>query len=112
MEIVNAVSKVRFASSAPQHVHLARGQALRVNLICMEAGQKDRAAEGPCAYYVVAGSASLTTGGSASMTAGGAGKQAHFLPAGHVAHLDAGEGHTLSNAGEGRLICLMFRPAK
>jgi quercetin dioxygenase-like cupin family protein len=109
MEIVNAVSKVRFASSGPQRVHLARAPQLRVDLICMEAGQKDHSAEGPCAYYVIAGSAQLTTSGSA---AGGTApeKTAHPLAAGHLAQFEAGEFHTISNAGEGRLICLMFRP--
>jgi len=101
MEIVNAVSKVRFASSAAQHVHLARGDGLKVDLICMEAGQKDRSADGPCAYYVVTGSASIAVG-----------KAAQALPAGHVAHLAPDEHHTISNAGEGRLICLMFRTAE
>ena len=103
MEIVNAVSKVRFASSGSQHVHLARGDSLRVDLICMEPGQKDRVAEGPCAYYVVTGSAVLAPGGSAD---------GQPLPAGHLAELADGERCTLANAGEARLICLMIHPPK
>lgn len=105
MEIVNAVSKVRFASSGPQHVHLARGRGVRADLICMEAGQKDRSVEGPCAVYVITGLASLTASGRAD-------KDSQSAPAGHMAHLDEGEARAITNAGEGRLICLLFRPAE
>jgi len=101
MEIVNAISKVRFASTGPQHVHLARGQSYRVDLLCMEAGQKGPPAAGPCAYYVVTGSASLT-----------AGAKPHELPAGQLAQLEPGEAHTIANAGQNRLICLVIRAAK
>jgi quercetin dioxygenase-like cupin family protein len=117
MEIVNAISKVRFASTGPQHVHLARGESFRVDLLCMDAGQKGPPAAGPCAYYVVTGSATLTTGGSASLTTGGsanitAGPKPHELPAGRLAQLDPGEAHTIANAGQNRLICLVIRAAK
>jgi len=101
MEIVNAISKVRWASTGPQHIHLVRGNSLRVELLCMEAGQKSLPATGPCAYYVVAGSAELAAGG-----------KPHPLPAGQLAELGPGEGHTVANAGPGRLICLMIRAAE
>lgn len=108
MEIVNAISKVRFASTAPQHIHLARGESFRVDLLCMETGQETPPAAGPCAYYVVAGSAELTAGGSAMLTAG----KPHQLPAGQLAQLGPGETHTLANAGQNRLICLVIRAAE
>ena len=124
MKIVNAISKVRFASTEPQHIHLARGNSFRVDLLCMEVGQKDHPATGPCAYYVVAGSAMLTTGGSAHSTPSAGSGQAgsgqakltvsepHQLPAGQLAELGPGEAHTIANAGQGRLICLMIRAAE
>jgi quercetin dioxygenase-like cupin family protein len=101
MDIVKAISKARFSSTGPQHVHLARGEPFRVDLLCMEAGQKCPTAAGPCAYYVVTGSASLTTGA-----------KPHELPAGQLAQLDGGEAHTIANAGQSRLICLVIRAAK
>jgi len=121
MDIVNAISKVRFASTEPQHIHLARNDAYRVDLLCMEAGQTSRAAAGPCAYYVIAGSAKLTTSGSAKLTTGGsaklttggsAGPDERPLPAGQIADLGLDEAHVLANAGEGRLICLVIQAAE
>jgi len=117
MEIVNAIAKVRFASTGPQHIHLARANSFRVDLLCMEAGQKSPPAAGPCAYYVVAGSAKLTAGGSAHSTGSGqakltAGGRPHQLPAGQLAKLGPGEVHTIANAGQGRLICLVIRAAE
>ena len=124
MEIVNAISKVRFASTGPQHIHLARADSFRVDLLCMEAGQKSLPAAGPCAYYVVAGSALLTTGGSTHSTPSAGSGQAgsgqakltaskpHQLPAGQLAELGPGEAHTIANAGQGRLICLVIRAAE
>jgi mannose-6-phosphate isomerase-like protein (cupin superfamily) len=100
MEIVNAISKVRFASTGPQHIHLARGNSFRVDLLCMEVGQKSLPATGPCAYYVVAGSALVTA------------VKPHQLPAGQLAELGPGEAHTIANAGQGRLICLVIRAAE
>ena len=116
MEIVNAIAKVRFASTAPQHIHLARASSFRVDLLCMEAGQKSLPAAGPCAYYVVAGSALLTASGSAPSTGSGQAKltasEPHQLPAGQLAELGPGEAHTIANAGQGRLICLVIRAAE
>jgi len=95
MDIVNAVSKVRFATARPQRVHLAKGAGQLVEMICLEAGQEVTVASGPWVYYVVAGTARL-------VSAGGQGT----LGPGHLACLGAQEPHTVSNAGEGRLICL------
>ncbi len=102
MDIVNAISKVRFASTGPQQVHLARNDAYRVDILCMEAGQKSRAQAGPCAYYVIVGSAKLTAGGSASA-------DEYPLPAGQMASIGPNEAHTVANTGEGRLICLVIQ---
>ena len=102
MDIVNAISKVRFASTGPQHIHLARNDAYRVDLLCMEAGQTSRATVGPCAYYVIVGSAKITTGGSAE-------RDERPLPAGQIVDLGPDEPHTIANAGQGRLICLLVR---
>jgi quercetin dioxygenase-like cupin family protein len=116
MEIVNAIAKVRFASTGPQHIHLARANSFRVDLLCMEAGQKSPPAAGPCAYYVVAGSARLTASGSAHSTGSGQARltasEPHQLPAGQLAELGPGEVHTIANAGQGRLICLVIRAAE
>lgn len=120
MDIVNAISKVRFASTGPQNIHLARTDSYRVDMLCMEAGQKSRSAGGPCAYYVIAGSATLTTSGSAKLTTSGsatltangsAGPDERPLPAGQIADLGPDEPHVLANAGEGRLICLVVQAA-
>ena len=102
MDIVNAISKVRFASTGPQNVHLARNDAYRIDLLCMEAKQASRAAAGPCAYYVIAGSARLTANGSA-------GTDEQSLPAGQIADLGPDEAHVLANVGDGRLICLVIQ---
>ncbi len=117
MKIVNAIAKVRFAATAPQHIHLARVSSFRVDLLCMEAGQKSLPAAGPCAYYVVTGSARLTTGGgSAHSTGSGQARltasEPHQLPAGQLAELGPGEAHTIANTGQGRLICLVIRAAE
>jgi len=105
MDIVNAIAKVRFASTGPQQIHLARNDAYRVDLLCMEAGQTSRAAAGPCAYYVIAGSAKVATGGSA-------GQDERTLPAGQIADLGPDEPHAIANAGQGRLICLVVQAAR
>ncbi len=102
MDIVNAISKVRFASTGPQNIHLARTDAYRIDLLCMETGQASRTAAGPCAYYVIAGSAKLTTKSSA-------GQDERPLPAGQIADLAPNEAHVLTNVGEGRLICLVVQ---
>lgn len=95
MDIVNAVSKVRFASARPQRVHLAKSESQLVELVCLEAGQEVRVTTGPWVYYVVAGAARLTCPDG----------QGDLSP-GQLACLGPEETHTLANAGEGRLICL------
>jgi mannose-6-phosphate isomerase-like protein (cupin superfamily) len=95
MDVVNAVSKVRFATARPQRVHLAKGDSQLVELICLEAGQEVRVATGPWVYYVVAGTARLVCPDAEGT-----------LGPGQLACLGATEPHTLANGGEARLICL------
>jgi quercetin dioxygenase-like cupin family protein len=95
MEIVNAIAKVRFASARPQRVRLARNDACVVELLCLEPGQEARVSAGMWTYYVVTGTATVT-----------AGEQAGELTPGQMAVTQAGEAHTIANAGEARLVCL------
>ena len=100
MNVVHAISKVRFASARPQRVHLSSNDAWTVEMLCMEAGQKTEVASGSRTYYVVMGTAKLT-----------AGEESADLSAGQVACLQADERHTMINVGEGRLVCLAVAPA-
>lgn len=95
MELVNAIGKVRFSSSRPQRVHLAQGKSWALEMLCLEAGQEIKLPLGERAYYVVTGSATVTTD---------AGSRA--VPAGQLAASLPGEAMVLSNTGEQRLICL------
>jgi len=82
----------------------------------MEAGQKCLPAAGPCAYYVVAGSAHSISSGQAPSTGSGqatlTASKPHLLPAGQIAEFGPGEAHTIANAGQGRLICLVIQGAE
>ena len=97
MDIVHAISKVRFASARPQVVHLTRSDGYFVDLLCMEAGQQAKVTSGPWTYYVVMGTAKLSG-------ANGSGE----LSSGQMATTGADEVHTVANAGEGRLVCLVI----
>lgn len=101
MDVVHAISKVRFATARPQRVRLSRNDAYVVEMLCMEAGQEIDATAGPWTYYVVMGTARLTAGASAGDVA-----------AGQIAATEPDEHHTLANAGEGRLVCLAIAPAQ
>lgn len=100
MDVINAISKVRFASAKPQRVHLTRGESCVVEMICMEAGQAIHGIRGAWTYYVVTGAARVE-----------AGTQKGDLSAGQMAAAGAEEPHSLANAGGGRLICLAIGPA-
>jgi len=100
METFNAISKVRFASARPQRVHLSKCDSFAVEMLCMEAGQDARVPAGPWAYYVVMGTATITSG-----------KDSQSLAAGQMAATAAEETHTIANQGEGRLVCLAVGPA-
>jgi mannose-6-phosphate isomerase-like protein (cupin superfamily) len=95
MDAVNAIGKVRFSSAKPQRVQLHKSAGLLAELICMEAGQELNVPAGELTYYVVMGTASISAGG-----------QTAEIPPGHFAATGADEAHTISNAGEGRLVCL------
>jgi len=95
MDVVNAIAKVRFGSAKPQRVQLRKDARCPIELLCLEPGQKLKVADGRWAYYVVTGAARVESGGAAE-----------DVPAGHLAAASRGESHTLSSAGEQRLICL------
>jgi len=95
MDIVNAISKVRFASARPQRVHIARNDNYLVEVLCMEAGQETKVTDGPWTYYVVMGTARIAAGGRAGE-----------LSPGQTVTTGPEEVHALANAGEGRLVCL------
>ncbi len=95
MECVNAISKVRFGSAKPQRVQLAKNNELQSELICMEPGQQLKVSSTECAYYIIKGTASLTTADkTADLSAG------QFVSVGHD------ERHTLTANGDDRLICI------
>jgi len=94
MNVVNAISKARFGSAKPQRIQLHKGSELLSELLCLEAGQKF-SASGERTYYVLTGNASLTgESGSAE------------LPTGQLVAFGEQEAHSITNAGEGRLMLL------
>ena len=95
MDVVNAISKVRFGTAKPQRIQLHKSDELTIELLCLEAGQKVSATSGRWAYYVVTGTAALTANGDSAQ-----------LPTGQFATVEPGEKHTLSNAIEARLVVL------
>jgi mannose-6-phosphate isomerase-like protein (cupin superfamily) len=95
MDIVNAIAKVRFGSAKAQCVHLHQAGACRVELICMEPGQKLRVSSGEWTYYVIIGTACLTSN-----------DKPVDVPTGQLVVAGLKEVHTLSNPGERRLVCL------
>ncbi len=98
MDVVNAIAKVRFGSVRPQRVQLSKGEAFQAELLCMEPGQQVSVASGQWLYYVITGSAELAAGGRTTE-----------LPPGQFAASAPDEEHTLSAAGDRRLVCLVFR---
>ena len=66
-----------------------------VDLLCMEPGQSLKVSSGSWAYYVVTGKAELESGGTTSP-----------LPTGQLAVTAKDEVHTITAAGEQRLVCL------
>jgi hypothetical protein len=95
MDILNAIAKVRFASARPQRVQLHKDGRTPIDMLCMEPGQKLKVPGGWWAYYVMTGTARIESNASAS-----------DLPAGQFAVTGRDEGHTVSSAGEQRLVCL------
>jgi len=95
MDLVNAIAKARFGSARPQRVQLVKGEAMLLELLCLEPGQQLEVSSGQWAYYVVAGAATVTAGGKAQP-----------LPTGHLAAFGLGEPHVLANQADQRLLCL------
>ena len=95
VNVVNAISKVRFASAKPQRVLLSKGHGLVAALLCLEAGQETVGEKGRWSYYVMAGVAEIKADAKAAT-----------LSAGQLAAADPGERIAISNTGEGRLIVL------
>ena len=100
MEVVNAIAKVRFSSTRPQRVRISESDELTVELLCFEPGQKLKIDAGLYCYYVVTGTAT---------TSGNGGKVQ--LGTGQLVATAKDETHTLTNAGEQRLVCLAIGPA-
>ena len=98
MEILNAVSKVRFNSVRPQKVRLHKADKVACDLLCLEPKQ-EFPGSGKVAYYVVAGTGQMRSG-----------KQIHALSLGTFATADE-ESHTITNSSEQRLICLVIQLA-
>jgi uncharacterized RmlC-like cupin family protein len=101
MNIVNAISKVRFASAKPQVVHLHKGRFILADLLCMEPGQKLDVPAAERLYYVVAGTAKVAGKGAGTTT----------VPAGQLAATGGDEPHHVANASPQRLVCVVIRCA-
>lgn len=100
MNVLNAIAKVRFASTRPQRVQLAKEEKLAVELLCFEPDQSLDLQAGPRCYYVVTGRAALATGGQQTQ-----------LGTGEFAALRGAEPHTVANGGPDRLVCLAVQAA-
>ena len=98
MDVVNAISKVRFASAKPQTVHLHKGTRLAADLLCMEPGQRLEVSPAERIYYVVTGAATLSVHGTETP-----------VPTGQLAATAADEPHGIANAGSQRLVCVVIR---
>ncbi|MCY2931812.1 MAG: cupin domain-containing protein [Planctomycetota bacterium] len=99
MDVVNAISKVRFSAAKPQLVSLQKVPGLSISLLCMQPGQSFPLPPGPHTCYVVTGSALVTCGGSTTP-----------LAPGHCVAAQDGEAHLLACRGEDRAVCLVYRP--
>ena len=95
MSDVNAISKVRFSSAKAQRIQLLKSKAVKSELLCMESRQQITGKPGEWLYYVISGKGELSSENYISE-----------LSAGQLAAMEAGQDHTLTNSGEGRLICL------
>jgi len=95
MDIVNAISKVRFGTAKPQRIQLHKSDELMVELLCLEAGQKISVTSGQWVYYVVTGTATVTANTHSTQ-----------LPTGQLATVGPGENHAIANETEARLVVL------
>ena len=99
MDVVNAISKVRFSAAKPQLVSLQKLPGLTVSLLCMQTGQSFPLPPGPCTYYVITGPATTACNGATTP-----------LSPGHSVAAADGEAHQIAARGEDRVVCLIFRP--
>jgi len=98
MAKVNAVSKVRFSLAKPQNVGLCKGQYLNTIVVCMEPGQQSEiSSPTERLYYLLTGS--LTIKQPSGETSN--------LATGELLLNPGGQGHTLANMTDSRLVCLM-----
>jgi len=95
MDILNAIAKARFGSAKPQRIQLHKGLELSAELLCLETGQELRVPGGERTYYVITGSATITSAGSKAE-----------LQTGQLAACGLREQHTISNATDKRLVIL------
>ena len=58
MDVLNAISKVRFNSARPQRVQLFKCDEFVCELLCLEPGQ-ELTATGRRAYYLIAGNGQM-----------------------------------------------------
>lgn len=100
MEKINVISKVRFSSARPQAVGLHKGQALSVELLCLEGGQNLQLKGPERLCYVITGA------GNASSL----GQETDLTP-GLLIPMNAGETFTVTNSSQQRLVCLVIYPA-
>ncbi len=94
MDILNAITKVRFNSARPQRVQLLKCDEYVCELLCLEPGQ-ELTASGRSAYYLIAGHGEIRSG-----------KDVQATELGHFINCEEGESHTIVNSSEQRLICL------
>ena len=97
MDFINAISRVRFGSARPQRIQLSKADPLQAEMLCLEPGQQLAVRSGQWLYYVITGSAQVVVDG-----------QATELPTGQLAVSQPDEKHTISAAGDRRLVCLAF----
>lgn len=97
MDVVNAISKVRFGSAKPQRIQLAKAGEFLAQMLCMEPQQQFTVRKGEWTYYVVTGSAEVTADGQTTPVA-----------TGQLAASAPGEVHTVSATGDHRMVCIVF----
>jgi len=101
MQTVNIANARRFSLAEVQVGRIVQAGDLACELVCFEAGQSwSGGAGGAVVYQVLEGEALVRAGGATERV--GKGK---------LVALDAGEDHTLENAGGGLLVVLATRRA-
>ena len=99
VNVVNAISKVRFSAAKPQLVTLQKIPGLSTSLLCLQPGQSFPLPPGPHTFYVITGTAAVTCGTSTTP-----------LAPGHCVAAQDGEAHVVACRGEDRAVCIVYRP--